>query len=102
MHRRNVQSNKVVVVVLKLGTRRDAEAHATDDVLEIVHRAGDRVSATDHRPGSRQSDIDRGDGDLGHRQLGPPCLQSRLDLGPNLVEDLAQNRPLRGCGLAQQ
>ena len=102
MFGRNVQSNEVVVIVFEFGAGGNTEPHAPNDVLEVLHRLGDRMPSSNDRLRSGQGHIDGGNGGNRTGEYPLAFLQGPPDLRLDLVEALAEQGPLLGIGLAQQ
>ena len=101
---RDVERLKVVVVQLDLRAGRNLKSHADDDLFELVQHDGQRVFFAQRLFLTRQGDVQRlaGKADIQRLglQVGLGLLQHLLDVGANLVCQLADDRPLLGGELA--
>ena len=111
--RRHVESLEIVPVVLHLGAFGDLETHGDEDVLQFVadlghemgmapgdgraQALGQRPVAGGEKPGGFAQVEPLGTGLAGRllgRQLGAAAVVELLELGPGLLEGLAQTAPV--------
>ena len=102
----DVEFGKVIIGKLDLRTVDDLEAHADEDVLDLVEDIVHRVLVAEPLRFCRQRNVDR----LAHEflfepfagQFGTPLLDRGFDLGTDPVRHLPHNRSLFGTQAAHE
>ena len=101
---RDVQQLEVVVVVFDFGALDRLEAHAGEDVEQVIEDDVHRVERAGRALDARQRDVQRLGGQAGFlfegTQLFGALVQRGLQTGAGLVDDLAHLRALLGGQLA--
>ena len=97
----DVEGLEVMPFILEFGSVGDGKAKPPHDLLEIVHRLGQRVLAAQIERSAGKRDVDSTGDRLGAGGFLLPRFECRFDLRFGLVELLANHRPLRRFDLAQ-
>ena len=101
---RDVQSLKVVVVKLNLGTLSDREAQTKEDFLEFIEHDVQRMLFADRQRLAGHGHVQRFPCELGFERLAFDFLALRgqrgLELGADVVDELAHCRTILGRNIA--